>query len=64
MECSVSKNKNNCTCTYTSCSKRGHCCECITYHRSNGELPGCLFSPEAEKTYDRSAANFIKTYKG
>ncbi|MDD3012827.1 MAG: DUF6485 family protein [Candidatus Gastranaerophilales bacterium] len=61
LECNILKNKNNCTCTYTSCSKRGHCCECIAYHRGNNELPGCLFSPEAEKTYDRSVANFIKT---
>jgi len=61
LECNISKNKNNCACTYTSCSKRGHCCECIAYHKINGELPGCLFSPEAEKTYDRSITNFIKT---
>jgi len=64
MECNITKNKANCTCTYSSCSRRGHCCECIVYHRSHGELPGCVFSPEAEKTYDRSIANFIKTHKG
>lgn len=64
MECNISKNTNNCTCTYTSCSKRGHCCECVSYHRSRKELPGCFFSPEAERTYDRSVSNFINTYKG
>jgi hypothetical protein len=63
MECNTSKNQNNCTCTYTSCSKRGHCCECITYHRDRNEVPGCLFSPEAERTYDRSITNFINTSK-
>jgi hypothetical protein len=28
-----------------------------------GELPGCLFSPEVERTYDRSIEKFIETYK-
>ena len=62
MECNISKNKANCSCTYP-CSKRGHCCECISYHRSNGELPACYFSKEAEKTYDRSIEAFIKDYQ-
>jgi hypothetical protein len=25
-----------------------------------GELPGCFFPPEAERTYDRSIAHFIR----
>jgi len=25
-----------------------------------GELPGCFFPPEIERTYDRSRAAFIK----
>jgi hypothetical protein len=57
----LEKNKANCTCTYTSCSRYGNCCSCIAYHRKRGELPGCLFSPEAEKTYNRSIEFFIKT---
>jgi len=36
------------------------CCECISYHRSRGELPACYFPDEAEKTYDRSIAYFVK----
>jgi len=28
-----------------------------------GELPGCLFPPEVERTYDRSIEKFIETYK-
>jgi hypothetical protein len=24
-----------------------------------GELPGCLFPPDVEKTYDRSIARFV-----
>ena len=52
-----------CTCTYTSCSRYGKCCECIAYHRRMNELPGCLFSKSAEKTYDRSITMFLKDKK-
>lgn len=54
------KNLKNCGCTYPFCEKKGVCCECLKYHWSRGELPGCLFPPEAEKTYDRSLEYFIK----
>ncbi len=54
----------NCTCTYEPCSRKGKCCECITYHRRNGELPGCLFPKDAERTYDRSVRKFIEAHKG
>lgn len=63
MECNIKVNIKNCTCTYEPCSKKGRCCECIIYHRKNGELPGCLFAPAVEKTYDRSIANFIRSYR-
>ncbi|MHA1301519.1 MAG: DUF6485 family protein [Candidatus Helarchaeota archaeon] len=63
MDCEIEKNIKNCTCTYLSCNKRGKCCECIKYHRVRGELPGCLFPPEVEKTYDRSIRAFIEAYK-
>ena len=63
MECSLEKNKRKCTCTYESCSRKGKCCECIEYHWSMRELPGCLFPPETERTYDRSIERFIETYK-
>ncbi|MBN2109249.1 MAG: hypothetical protein JW832_17605 [Deltaproteobacteria bacterium] len=53
MECTADTNSASCTCTYASCSKRGKCCQCVQYHRANGELPGCLFPPDAERTYDR-----------
>lgn len=61
MECS---NKRECACTYPSCSRHGKCCECVAYHRDQGELPGCFFNPKYESTYDRSAANFIKMKRG
>ena len=54
------KNAAKCACTYTSCERRGACCACVAYHRDSGGLPGCLFPPEAEKTYDRSVRNFVK----
>ena len=46
-------NVNPCPCTY-DCHLRGRCCECIKYHRETGGAPGCMFSKEAEATYDRS----------
>jgi hypothetical protein len=54
------ENLKNCTCTYTSCSRRGMCCECVQYHLKMHEIPGCFFSIAAEKSYDRSVRNFIK----
>ena len=60
-ECPIEKNAAKCACTYMSCDKRGKCCECIVYHQSMGEFPGCFFPPEAEKTYDRSGKN-LKRY--
>ncbi len=68
MECCETSNEKrkeniaNCTCTYPGCPRKGKCCECIMYHKSNGEIPGCLFPPEAEKTFDRSIAKFIESH--
>lgn len=64
MECAIDKNRQNCTCTYQPCSRKGKCCECIIYHRRNGELPGCLFPFEVERTYDRSIERFIASQRG
>ncbi|MCD6408513.1 cytosolic protein [bacterium] len=58
-----SKNLENCGCTYPSCSKKGMCCECLKSHWKNRELPGCLFPPEAEKTYNRSLEYFIEVWR-
>lgn len=60
MECKQNENKMDCTCTYTTCSRRGMCCECVQYHRSNNEIPGCFFPPAAERSYNRSVENFVK----
>ena len=63
MECKKQDNLNDCTCSYMSCSKRGLCCECVASHRMSGEIPGCFFPADGEKTYDRSIRNFIKYSK-
>jgi hypothetical protein len=60
MECNLKANREKCTCTYEGCTRKGKCCECISFHRQAGEIPGCLFSPAAERTYDRSVASFIR----
>lgn len=63
MDCNAEKNASQCTCTYPSCERRGKCCLCVAYHRRSGELPGCLFTPEYESTYDRSVENFIRMHR-
>ncbi|MFH1655842.1 MAG: DUF6485 family protein [Candidatus Omnitrophota bacterium] len=64
MECkNKQKNLDNCNCSYEPCERKGMCCECISYHLRKNQLPACYFSPEAEKTYDRSIRNFISTHK-
>jgi hypothetical protein len=64
MKC-VNKDKNLdfCTCTYPSCPRKGICCECLRYHLSKEQLPGCFFPKEAEKTYNRSREYFISLFK-
>lgn len=57
------ENLKECTCTYPGCPRKGMCCECIRHHRENGEIPGCLFPKDAEKTYDRSARAFARSLK-
>jgi hypothetical protein len=56
-------NLAQCPCTYEPCPRKGLCCECLRYHRDSAELPACYFTPEVERTYDRSIARFLKTQK-
>ncbi|MBP7733203.1 MAG: hypothetical protein KA140_05500 [Caldisericia bacterium] len=63
MECNIETNIKKCNCTYEPCSKKGKCCLCISYHRSNGELPACYFTAEEENTYDRSIEFFVRKHK-
>jgi len=61
MECKKDRNMDFCNCTY-SCSRKGVCCDCISYHRSLGELPACYFPKDAERSGDRTVDNFIRIY--
>lgn len=61
-ECLMKKNLAVCTCTYEPCPRKGRCCECLQYHWRSKELPGCMFPPAVEKTYDRSLRRFLQCY--
>ena len=60
MECKQEKNLNNCNCSYSPCSRKGICCECIAYHLRARELPACCFPDDAERTFDRSFEHFAR----
>jgi hypothetical protein len=60
MECKQEKNLAKCTCTYDTCSRKGKCCDCISYHLRSRELPGCCFPEKAEATYNRSFEHFAR----
>ncbi len=60
MECVSTRSIEHCTCTCTACDRRGNCCKCVIYHRGKGEIPGCFFTPEGERSFDRSIASFCK----
>ncbi len=61
MDCKKEENKAHyCNCSYP-CTKKGLCCECLSYHRKRGELPACYFSDAAERTYDRSITHFLRS---
>ncbi len=58
MECKKQQNLLKCNCSYEPCSRKGLCCECVSYHRRMRELPACFFPDNIEKTYDRSFEKF------
>ncbi|MEW6327998.1 MAG: DUF6485 family protein [Thermodesulfobacteriota bacterium] len=60
MECRKDENLKKCICTYEPCPRKGICCECLSYHLRNRELPGCCFPREAELTYNRSFEYFAQ----
>lgn len=64
MDCpNNTKNAHQCNCTYPGCPRHGVCCECLTYHRHQNELPACYFNAEQESTWDRSVRYFIRCQK-
>ena len=62
-DCSnAAKNLARCTCSYTACTTRPTCCDCLAKHLANRQLPGCCFPAEAEKSFDRSFENFARAW--
>ncbi|WP_196244869.1 hypothetical protein [Clostridium beijerinckii] len=35
-------NEKNCTCSNIACERHGKCCECVNFHRGNGNIVACL----------------------
>jgi len=62
-KCQQEKNMSNCNCSWEPCSRKGVCCECLSYHWGMKQLPACLFPDDVERTYDRSLRRFIEIYK-
>lgn len=60
MECTQARNLKRCNCTYDPCPRKGRCCDCLSYHLSNRELPACAFPVDAEQSYDRSFEHFAR----
>lgn len=60
MQCQKEKNFKNCNCSYPGCFKKGICCECLSSHLKNRELPACCFPDDVEKTYNRSFEKFVE----
>lgn len=64
MDCKKEENISACTCSYSACSRKGACCDCIRYHLRSRQLPGCCFPADAERTYDRSFEHFARLVTG
>jgi len=60
MECNQERNLVQCNCTYSPCSRKGICCDCIRYHLNMRELPACVFPKDAEASFDRSFEHFAR----
>ncbi len=62
-KCDTDRNMKRCSCSYEPCSRKGKCCDCLTYHWRMGQMPACMFPDDVERSYDRSIELFIKTYQ-
>jgi len=60
MECKQESNSKRCNCSYEPCSRKGVCCDCVSYHLRSRELPACFFPADAERTFDRSFEHFAR----
>ena len=43
MECKTDQNLKSCNCSYEPCSRKGNCCDCLTYHLRSRELMRIVF---------------------
>ena len=64
MECIQERIKNTATALMSRAGRNTDAVNACTITGQNGELPACFFTKEAERTYDRSIANFIRMHKG
>ncbi len=62
MQCKKEQNLARCNCSYEPCSKKGICCECLSYHLQMRQLPACCFPDDVERSYDRSFENFARAW--
>jgi hypothetical protein len=60
MECKKSSNLVKCNCSYSPCSRKGICCDCLQYHLRSRAIPACFFPKDAEASYDRSFEHFAQ----
>lgn len=60
MECKKERNLSDCNCSYGACSKKGACCDCLSYHLRMRQLPACCFPNDVERTYNRSFEKFAE----
>lgn len=60
MECKKSVNLTRCNCSYEPCSRKGICCDCLSYHLRMRQLPACCFPDDVERTWDRSFEHFAR----
>ena len=59
MECNKSRNLTQCNCSYEHCSRKGICCECISYHLKYRQFPACCFPDDAERTPTTGRLNIL-----
>jgi len=64
-ECTLDVNFKECTCTYASCQRRGHCCACILYHRRRVVRSLAASSVRKERRFGIAAARpFLEIVEG
>ena len=54
MECNQKRNLGLCNCSCVPCTRKGTCCDCISYHLRARELSACRFPEPPERTWIRS----------